>query len=331
MALDHSGGMAQTPLRALIPGDCFQGFYLLESAQTGTTAAGKPYLSFRLADITGELAGKLWDYSGPVGPGDAGQVVRVSGRVETYQNAPQAILEQLRLAEAEDDVDLSVLVPTAPRDPARMLAYVESTLQKLDDADYRGVCLAMLERHREAFASIPGAKNMHHGFRHGLLMHTANMMRQAEMLARIYQDVVDRSLLIAGAFLHDIGKLKEYAVSPLGLVSDYAREGQLLGHLFLGAEEVGAVARSLDVPEEKVLLLQHLIASHHGKPEFGTIVLPKCPEAELLSEIDMIDSRMEMFRKTFEETPPGRFSSRKVYGLGNCSVYHPGQPEEPED
>lgn len=328
MALDQSGGMAQTPLRALIPGDCFQGFYLLESAQTGTTAAGKPYLSFRLADITGELAGKLWDYSGPVGPGDAGQVVRVSGRVETYQNAPQAILEQLRLAEAEDDVDLSVLVPTAPRDPARMLAYVESTLQKLDDADYRGVCLAMLERHREAFASIPGAKNMHHGFRHGLLMHTANMMRQAEMLARIYPDVVDRSLLIAGAFLHDIGKLKEYAVSPLGLVSDYAREGQLLGHLFLGAEEVGAVARSLDVPEEKVLLLQHLIASHHGKPEFGTIVLPKCPEAELLSEIDMIDSRMEMFRKTFEETPPGRFSSRKVYGLGNCSVYHPGQPED---
>ncbi len=135
--------------------------------------------------------------------------------------------------------------------------------------------------------------------------------------------MINRSLLLAGTFLHDIGKLKEFETTSLGLVRDYSATGQLLGHLFLGAEEVGAVARELGIPEEKTMLLQHLIVSHHGKPEFGAVTLPKCAEAELLAEIDMIDSRMEMFRTAFADAPEGGFSRQKVYGLNNCCVYRP--------
>ena len=323
MAQENRPVKMNPPIRELAAGDRFCGFYLLKSARIGVTNAGKPYLNFCINDLAGEIPGKLWDYDGPIGAADVGQVVWVSGRIETYQGALQTALDEIRRATADDDFDASRLVPVAPHEPAQMLAYVETTLQKLEDADYRTLCLAMLERHRDAFTTLPGAKMMHHGFLHGLLMHTANMMRQANALARIYSDVIDRDLLIAGAFLHDIGKLAEFSTSELGLVSDYTKEGQLLGHLFLGAEEVGALGRELDIPAEKTLLLQHLLVSHHGRPEFGNIVFPKCAEAEMLSNIDMIDSRMEMFRKAYAETEAGCFSRQKVYGLDNVCVYRP--------
>ncbi len=320
---NHETVRENAPLRTLTPGERFCGWYLLKSAQTATSSSGKPYLSFRLADNSGELAGKLWDYSGAITALDAGQAVWASGRVDSYQNQPQLVPDNLRLAEETDEIDLSRLVPTAPHDPQRMLSYVEQTLRSLTDEDYRRVCLTLLERHREAFARLPGAKGMHHAFLHGLLMHTATMMHQADFFARLYSDIVDRDLLLAAAFLHDIGKLAEFSTSPLGLVSDYSKEGRLLGHLFLGAEEVGQTARELGVPEEKRLLLQHLIVSHHGKAEFGAIEPPKCAEAELLAQIDMIDSRMEMFRTTYLDTPAGEFSRQRVWGLDNQYIYHP--------
>ena len=192
---NHAAGGAA--IRALAAGDRFSGYYLLKNVQRAVTSGGKPYLNLRLADLSGELPGRVWEYYGPLGPSDAGRCVWVSGRVETYQNALQAVLEEIRPADETDDVDLAALVPSAPHDPARMLAYVESTLQKLPDGDYSAVCLAMLERHRAAFAALPGAKMLHHAFLHGLLMHTANMMRQADFLARVYPEVIDRSLLIA--------------------------------------------------------------------------------------------------------------------------------------
>ena len=314
----------------LAPGDQFSGYYLLKSAQNATTSSGKPYLNLRLADLAGEVSGRFWDYDGPLGSADAGRPVWVSGRVELYQNAPQVSLDRIRLTDESDDVDLGRIVPVAPYDAQSMLNYVENTLGKLEDADYRGVCLAILERHRDDFALLPGGKTMHHAFLHGLLMHTASMMREAELLAKLYPDVISRSLLIAGAFLHDIGKLTEFSTTELGLVSDYSREGQLLGHLFLGAEEVGAAAGELGIPEEKRSLLQHLILSHHGKQELGAVVLPKCAEAELLANLDMIDSRMEMYRTAYEQTGAGCFSRQKVFGLDNVYVYRPAADGEAE-
>lgn len=330
MAQESKGIREHAALRTLAPGERFCGYYLLQSALSATTGAGKPYLNLRLADRSGELPGKLWDYAGPIGAADAGRIVWASGRVETYQNAPQASLDTLRLADESDDVDPARLVPAAPYDAGQMLDYVERTLGKLADGDYRAVCLAMLERHRDTFAVIPGGKTMHHGFLHGLLMHTAKMMQAADTLSRLYSDVIDRSLLIAGAFLHDIGKVEEFRTTELGMVSDYSAEGQLLGHLFLGAEEVGEAAREIGIPEEKRMLLQHLIVSHHGRPEFGTVVTPRCAEAELLANLDMIDSRMEMYRKAFEETPAGMFSRQKIYGLNNSAIYRPAAKAEPE-
>ena len=149
---------------------------------------------------------------------------------------------------------------------------------------------------------MPAAKSVHHGFVGGLLMHTSYMLEMAEFLARLYAAVIDRSLLLAGTLLHDIAKLEEFAVTQLGIVTEYTTKGQLLGHLVLGAQEVSEVCRELNVPEEKSVLLQHLLLSHHGQPEFGAAVVPMCAEAELLSYIDNIDAKMETFMEALDSS-----------------------------
>ena len=152
-------------------------------------------------------------------------------------------------------------------------------------------------------------------------MHTLYMARIAGYLSGLYSEVVDRDLLLAGTILHDVAKCQEFLTSPLGLVTEYSVPGELLGHLVMGAQAVAEAARELGVPEEKSMLLQHMLLSHHGEPEFGAAVRPKCAEAELLSFIDLIDSRMEIYRENLEETGTGQFSKR-IFALDKKIYRH---------
>ena len=151
-------------------------------------------------------------------------------------------------------------------------------------------------------------------------MHTWTMLRMVDFLAGLYAGTVDRSLLLAGTLLHDLSKAEEFSFSPLGLVTEYSLKGQLLGHLVMGAGAAARAAEELGVPEEKSVLLQHMILSHHGQPEFGAAVVPMCAESELLSLIDTMDSRMEIYREAMEETPEGEFSKR-IFALEK-RIYH---------
>ena len=216
-----------------------EGFYLLKAAFAKVTASGKPFLSAVLADTSGTIEAKVWDYSGPIGERDVGKVLKVRGSVSDYRGMPQLTVDKLRLA---------------------------------------------------------------------------------EFLSAQYADTVNRSLLLTGTLLHDFAKEQEFTVSELGLVTDYSTKGQLLGHLVMGAQEVAAIAAELDLPEEKATLLEHLILSHHGQPEFGAAVLPQCAEAELLSLVDQIDSRMEIYREVLAPLKAGEFSQR-VFALDNRRVY----------
>ena len=127
---------------------------------------------------------------------------------------------------------------------------------------------------------------------------------------------------MTGTLLHDFAKEREFVFSDLGIVTDYSTRGQLLGHLVMGAQEILDVSRELGIPEEKSVLLQHLILSHHGEPEYGAAVRPLCAEAELLSYIDMVDSRMEIYAENLPEVPVGGFSGR-IFALDK-RIYHHG-------
>ena len=308
----------------MVPGDEIEGFYVLKSAFLKTTAAGKPFLSALLGDRTGTMDCKVWDYSGPVGasPEDLGKVVKIRGLVSEFKGAPQITISRIRLTTSADHYDVSNLVPVAPIDKNAALTHVRDLVATISDPDYRALAETMLDRHWQAFQSIPAAKSVHHSFLSGLLMHTANMLRAADFFSGLYAGIIDRSLLLTGTLLHDFAKEREFVFSDLGIVTDYSTKGQLLGHLVMGAQEVREVARELGTPEEKSLLLQHMILSHHGEPEFGAAVRPMCAEAELLSEIDLIDSRMEIYAENLPGIPEGAFSNR-IFSLDK-KIYHHG-------
>lgn len=307
----------------LVPGMEVQGYYILADAQMKKTSAGKPYLSARLSDATGSVDAKMWDFSGTVDAADVGKVVLVRAQVQDFRGAAQLTIGRVRFATEQDSgkYDLSELVPSAPIDTAAVES-VRAFARSIEDGDYRRICETMLERHIGSFSVIPAAKSVHHAFRSGLLMHTESMLRLADFLADSYSEVIDRSLLIAGTMLHDFAKEREFTLSSLGLVTEYSVAGELLGHLVMGAQEVAETARELGVPEEKSMLLQHMLLSHHGLPEQGAAVKPKCAESELLSYIDLIDSRMEIYAEAFESTPAGEFTPR-IFALEK-RVYNHG-------
>lgn len=301
-------------------GDQVERYYLLQSATAKQTASGKPFLSAVLADCNGSIDALAWDYTGPVSPADVGAVVKIRGTASEFRGTPQITIAQIQLATDADQYDLKDLVPTAPIDIDAAYQNIEQIVSSITDLDYAAICREMLRKYGDQFRTIPAAKSIHHSFLNGLLMHTLFMLQTADYMAGLYSAVIDRSLLLAGTLLHDFAKIEEFKTSPLGLVTDYSTKGQLLGHLVMGAQEVAQVADRLHTPEEKSMLLQHMILSHHGEPEFGAAVRPVCAESELLSFLDMIDSRMEIYRETFQETPAGEFSKR-IFALDR-RVYH---------
>ena len=230
----------------------FDGFFLLTAATVKTTTSGNPFLSCKLKDQSGEIEGKLWDYTGNIHTTGIGSIVKVRAKAQSYKDALQLIITNIRLISSDDNVDLLQIVPTAPIDPISAEMRLRTLLSSVD-ADYKELCLKILSR-QMGFFNIPAAKSIHHAFLHGLLMHVLCMMEVADKLACVYP-FVDRSLLLAGTFLHDIGKEREYVFSPVGLVTDYSREGKLIGHPVMGAMQILETAREIGFRKKRRLCL----------------------------------------------------------------------------
>ena len=308
----------------MVPGDEVEGYYLLNSAAQRLSSNGKAYLTGSLRDVSGSMDYKVWDYQGQLDGDCDGKIVKIRGTVSEYKGARQLTVSRIRTVTDADTRNYNIedIIPSAPIDSVKELEYIQNLVASIEDQDYRRVSEAMLDRHLVSFGKIPAAKSIHHSFISGLLMHTGNMLRIADFLStNIYPDAVDRSLLLAGTLLHDFAKDREFSFSELGTVTDMSTKGRLLGHLVMGAEEVGSLCRDLNIPEEKTMLLQHMILSHHGQPEYGAAVVPCIAESELLYHIDLIDSRMEIYAETFEQLPSGSFSD-KIFALDKRIYNH---------
>ena len=303
-------------------GQCITDFYIIQDIQLRTTQAGKPYLAAKLQDNSGTIDMKFWDYDGPITSTDNGKIVKVQGQVSSYKDTLQFTAMQLRLATEADTNSYrkADLIPCAPIDAREISQYLESNFDCIADKDYREVCRRAWQIYKERFIEFPAAKGVHHAFVNGLLMHTYNMMKVAGTIATIYKNEINHDLLLTGTFLHDIAKIHEYEVSELGLATGFTFHGNMLGHLVMGANIVGDICDEATIPIEKKLLLQNMLLSHHGKPEYGAAVAPKTLEAELLHMIDMIDSRVEICREAFEKTEVGHFTE-KLFALDNKQIY----------
>lgn len=302
--------------------DKFEGFLIVRSAEQRAAASGKNYLDMTLADRSGSINAKMWD--GTVQPPVPGSIVKVRATGNEFNGRMQLRVEKIRAAEKKDDVDMASLIPCAPEDPRKMLEEIVRAADHIADDDLRRITCALLDRAGDRLLTFPAAKQMHHAERSGLLHHMTTMLRAARAIMTVYPRL-NASLLTAGVIVHDLAKLDEMDADALGLVSDYSVDGKLLGHIVRGVVNIQTAAEKTVASPAKALLLQHMVLSHHGIPDYGSPIAPKFPEAEVLNTLDTLDARLYEMDEAIARAVPGGFSE-KVWGLDNRQLYR--IPEE---
>lgn len=297
------------------------GFCLIKSIDKKTSSKGDTYLDMTLSDSDGEINAKLWRYNKAT-HGDYGvnDLVKIRGLITQYNGADQLKIEKIRPVTPEDGVNVSDFVKSADYSGEQMFDELYSIADGFSDGDLKKLVTAVLDDNRLALLYWPAAFKLHHAVRGGLLFHTLSIVRLAEGVCKIYP-FVDRELLISGAILHDIAKLSEFTVADTGIATGYSADGNLLGHLAMGAMVINKYAERLNINQKTATLLEHMVLSHHGEPEFGAAVRPMFIEAELLSELDLMDSRIYEMREAVSAAPAEDFSAR-VWAMDNRKLYN---------
>ncbi len=303
----------------------FEGFLMVKGADRKTDKNGRDYADLNLGDRTGEINAKIWNWDSRNELPKPGQPIRVQGLVQEYNGRLQLRIEKWEGVSESDGVKMDELVPAAPRSSAEMKKEILDTVESFRSENLRKLTAEMLNMAGDRLDWFPAAQRMHHAERSGLLHHTTDMLRMARAALEVYP-WLNRDLLLAGVILHDLGKLEELQSDESGNVTDYTRDGQLLGHLVRGITLLNRAAEKTGVTGECVVLLEHMLLSHHGEPEYGSPRPPMFPEAEALHWIDMMDARMNTMRTAWEKTPEGAFSER-IFSLER-RVYHPYYTEE---
>ncbi len=295
---------------SLKDGDWVEEVYLVAAKQVSTAKNGVTFLALKLADKTGEIDGRLWDNADEAAGRFAREdFVRVKGMAATYQGSLQI---KMKAIEKVDDslVDIGNFLETTSRDPDEMVQELRRVASSLKDAHLKQLMSAFLDDagFLAAFRKAPAAKTLHHNYIGGLLEHVTELIAIGRDAARHFP-VVDADLLTVGAFLHDIGKVRELAVRKS---IEYTTEGRLLGHISLGYELVTEKIKTIPgFPAELAMLLKHILLSHHGEYEFGSPKRPKIPEAILINYLDDLAAKLNNFQATLqkERIEPGAWSA----------------------
>ena len=279
--------------------DTVRSHYLAKEKRLGKTRNGKPFISLTLADKTGDVEAKVWeDAERLFSIFHQGDVVEVKGNAQSFRGKVQITVSELTPFKGE--VDLSIFLEATPGNIAQMMKTLRDVLSSIRNSHLKALIDLFLADRKfiSQFKKAPAAKNFHHSYTGGLLEHTVSVCQMAIKVAEHYPRL-DKELLLAGAFLHDIGKIKEL---KLHLQIDYTDEGRLLGHVVLGVEMVDEKLDELkQFPQELAARLKHLILSHHGQYEFGSPKRPKFLEAFALNLIDDLDAKINGLSRFMEK------------------------------
>ena len=292
-------------IETLREGERVNEIYLCKNKQSALTKAGKPYEALILQDKTGTLDAKIWE-PGSVGIDDFDRFdyINVVGDITSFQGALQLNVKRVRKA-AEGEYEPKEYLPVSEYNVDEMyeqlLGYIKQMenpyLKKLagsffiEDADFA-----------KRFKFHSAAKSVHHGFVGGLLEHTLSVTKLSAYFADNYK-ILNKDLLVCAAMFHDIGKLEELSTFP---ENDYTDEGQLLGHIMIGAMEIAERIKTIDgCPVKLAHEMEHCILAHHGELEYGSPKKPALPEAVALSYADNIDAKMETMRELLANVPEG--------------------------
>lgn len=284
-----------------------------------TNGANKSnYLSIVFQDETGNIDAKLWNASDEnIKSLTVGAVVRAKGDIIKYSDDRQMKIISIDNVSYQESQQVQFLAK-APIDPDQIMESIMGYVKRISNMKLYTITKHLIEQNFEKLKMYPAASRNHHEFVSGLAFHTLSMLRIADSLVVIYPQL-NSDLIYAGILLHDLGKTVELS-GPV--VPSYTLEGKLLGHISISQAMIYDAAKELNIEGEEVVLLQHMVLSHHGKNEYGSPVLPQIREAEIVYLIDNIDARMHMLDKALEQVEPGEYSKR-VFALENRMIYKP--------
>ncbi len=310
-----SGKMSKL-LNELSDGEHITIHVLVTQVNKGITAKGSPYLSFILQDKSGTMDAKYWnvreEYLQLYKPG---MLVSASGDILSHNKQLQFRISSLEILD-RSEVDLREFVQSSNIPRLELKNNIEKFIHTIQNKNIQSILLALLEEYEKDFYAYPAASKNHHNFVGGLATHVLGMLKLANQVCELYP-TLNRDLLFGGVLLHDLGKLIELS-GPI--ITEYTMEGKLLGHISIMQAKVASVAEHLNIEGEEVILLRHMILSHHGVYEYGSPVLPMLPEAEILFYIDNMDAKMNAMEKALEQVQPGEFTPR-IFSLDNRSFY----------
>lgn len=295
-----------------------EGQFLVASAAKSINNLGSFYYTVELRDASGSISAKKWE----VTSADeeifvAGNVVLINGEVVKYRESLQFKILKASLVEPEN-IDFSTLLTPPPVPREELEKKFNDYVASIKDSDCKKILDYFINKYSSQLYIYPAGVSVHHEYSSGLLMHLTSMAELGDFLAKKYVPV-NRDLLITGILLHDIGKIVELE-GPV--VYHYSTEGKLLGHISIMVAEIRMAAQELGITSETPVLLEHMVLSHHDKPEFGSPISPMIKEALLLTYIDNLDSKMAIASKALDAVEPGEFT-QKIYPLDGRTLYKP--------
>lgn len=297
--------MARRYVRQLADGDTIDDIFLITDKQLRTNRQGNSFLQVDLRDRSGSITGRLWNAGESLFRGlDSVEFVRARGKVQLFQGALQVILNEMTPI-AGETLDMSDFLPHTESDLAKLHERLRTLLLKTQDMHLRALAEVFLsdEAFMRGFSRAPAGVRQHHAYLGGLLEHVVCLMEGADKLSALYPDL-NRDVVLMGLFLHDIGKIKELEFDA---AFSYSDEGELLGHVVIGIEMLStkvAEAEKLteeSFPNELLLRLKHIIASHHGELQYGAARYPMTPEAVFIHLLDTLDSRVHAIVRDIKE------------------------------
>lgn len=279
--------------------------FLCKHKQTALTKNGKPYESLILQDKTGTLDAKIWDpNSQGIDDFDALDYIDVVGDVTSFQGALQLNVKRVRKVQ-EGEYDPKDYLPVSEKDIDQMYQELTGFISSMKNPYLKKLAESFFvedEEFAKRFKFHSAAKSVHHGFVGGLLEHTLSVTKLCNYFAESYE-ILNRDLLLSAAMFHDIGKLQEISIFP---ENDYTDDGQLLGHIMIGAEMVGERIYGIEgFPRKLSSELKHCILAHHGELEFGSPKKPALAEAVALSFADNADAKLQTMKEAFAAVPAG--------------------------
>lgn len=323
----------QSDLKELTKGKIVDHFLMIRKIESRNTKTGKKFLSMELGDKSGSINTNVWNetagFDNISDNGKVGDIIKVSGSIDEFQGVPQIKVSSIRITTQADNVEVQAFLPRSVRDPEVMEKELLVRIDEISNAYLKELLKNIFSGARmEKFKTAPAGKSWHHGYIHGLIEHTLEMIKICDLMCDFHPQI-NRDLLVSGAMLHDFGKTEELSYDS---AFNYSDKGKLIGHIVICVSMIEEETKKLaDFPGELKNLLIHLVLSHQGKLEYASPVVPKTVEAIALYQADELSAKVNAYVGVINSDMTTEGNWTKFIYLAQTDLYKYNLSEESEN